>query len=59
MELLISSPPQVETLEKSRVEWMRYCAILEVGIELLRVRRERCEREMINPTPPEEISSAG
>lgn len=59
MELLISSPPQVETLEKSRVEWMRYCAILEVGIELLRVRRERSEREMIHPTPPEEISSAG
>ncbi len=59
MELLLSSPPQVETLEKTRVEWMRYCQILEVGIELLRVRRERCGREMPDPTPDEGLSSAG
>jgi hypothetical protein len=59
MELLISSPPQVEDLEKSRTEWMRYCQILEVGIELLRVRRERRGAEVIETTPAEKIPSAG
>ncbi len=40
MELLLSSPPKVETLEKARHDWMRYCEILQHGIELLRARNE-------------------